>query len=313
MAVTRSTTASWVIPTVNEWYKAAYYVGGGTNAGYWLYPTQNNNPPSNVLSTTGANNANFTATINSPPFSVETDPTNWLTPVGAFANSPSSYGTYDEGGDVEQWNESVDPGIGRGVYGGSFSGGYGGLMSGAAGYVEPSFSNEALGFRAALVPEPGSLPLVVLLTIGLVLLAIAFSPPWRASKTKICHARIKGQRLGFRLLRFEGLEAKRLLAAALYFDSSLGDSWNVGDDWRSGSPSGPQTGWSDGSDAFIQAGSGTIYIATSTQVSPHSITVLGGANCTVQGGTVALSGNMDFDVQPGTEALVNSCACRLGL
>ena len=68
MAVTRSTTATWVLPTVDEWYKAAYYSGGGTNSNYWLYPTQNNNGPSNVLSATGTNNANFTATFNQPPF-----------------------------------------------------------------------------------------------------------------------------------------------------------------------------------------------------------------------------------------------------
>ena len=41
LAVTRNSTATYVIPT-NEWYKAAFYVGGGTNAGYWLYPTRNN-------------------------------------------------------------------------------------------------------------------------------------------------------------------------------------------------------------------------------------------------------------------------------
>ena len=42
MAVTRSPSATWVLPALDEWYKAAYYVGGGTNAGYWLYPTQSN-------------------------------------------------------------------------------------------------------------------------------------------------------------------------------------------------------------------------------------------------------------------------------
>ena len=110
MAVTRSTTATWVLPTLNEWYKAGYYVGGGTNAGYWLYPTQNNNPPSNVLSVTGTNNANFIAVIGSPPVATRSDPMGWLTPVGAFVDSPGAYGTYDEGGDVWQWNETADPG-----------------------------------------------------------------------------------------------------------------------------------------------------------------------------------------------------------
>ena len=41
MAVTRKANATWVIPTENEWYKAAYYdpnKPGG--AGYWDYPTK---------------------------------------------------------------------------------------------------------------------------------------------------------------------------------------------------------------------------------------------------------------------------------
>ena len=99
MVVTRSSTATYVIPTENEWYKAAYYEGGSTNAGYWLYPTQSNTAPSNTLSSTGNNNANF----NSGNF---TDPTNYLTPVGSFSSSPGPYGTYDMGGDVWQWNET---------------------------------------------------------------------------------------------------------------------------------------------------------------------------------------------------------------
>ena len=36
-AVVKNAGAKYHIPTENEWYKAAYYKGGGTNAGYWLY------------------------------------------------------------------------------------------------------------------------------------------------------------------------------------------------------------------------------------------------------------------------------------
>ena len=61
MAVTRNAGAKYFLPSENEWYKAAFYKGGGTNAGYGLYPTKSdaNNPPSNVLSATGTNNANY--------------------------------------------------------------------------------------------------------------------------------------------------------------------------------------------------------------------------------------------------------------
>jgi formylglycine-generating enzyme required for sulfatase activity len=35
--ITRNAGAQWVLPTEDEWYKAAYYKSGGTNAGYWMY------------------------------------------------------------------------------------------------------------------------------------------------------------------------------------------------------------------------------------------------------------------------------------
>jgi formylglycine-generating enzyme required for sulfatase activity len=57
MTVTRNAGATYVIPTENEWYKAAYYKGGGTNAGYWEFPTRSDTSPSNVLTATGTNSA----------------------------------------------------------------------------------------------------------------------------------------------------------------------------------------------------------------------------------------------------------------
>ena len=47
--VTRNATARYVIPTENEWYKAAYYdpTKGGTN--YWLYPMRTDNVPFSAM------------------------------------------------------------------------------------------------------------------------------------------------------------------------------------------------------------------------------------------------------------------------
>ena len=101
MAITRNPWASYVIPTENEWYKAAFYKGGGTNAGYWTYQTQSNTAPSNAMNSAGTNNANY-----EPGFSY-TDPTNLKTPVGYFAASPGPYGTFDMAGDNYQWNEAI--------------------------------------------------------------------------------------------------------------------------------------------------------------------------------------------------------------
>jgi formylglycine-generating enzyme required for sulfatase activity len=44
----RNNNAVVFMPTENEWYKAAFYKGGSTSAGYWLYATQSNAAPNCV-------------------------------------------------------------------------------------------------------------------------------------------------------------------------------------------------------------------------------------------------------------------------
>jgi formylglycine-generating enzyme required for sulfatase activity len=156
MAVNRNAGATYFIPSENEWYKAAYYdptLNGGAGA-YWTYPTKSNTAPSNVLSASGTNNANYYNGGYS-------DPTNYLTPVGYFAGSPGAYGTYDMGGDVWQWNEANIGGSERGVRSGSFGDDSGHLASsfGNAGY--PTYESAYVGFRVAGTPEPGSITLLV--------------------------------------------------------------------------------------------------------------------------------------------------------
>ncbi|MGA2620279.1 MAG: autotransporter-associated beta strand repeat-containing protein, partial [Thermoguttaceae bacterium] len=106
--VTRNAGAKYWIPTENEWYKAAYYKGGGTNSGYWFYPTQasSSNPPVSTLSISGTNNANYSSSGYTTP-ATGSPAVNWiLTPVGYYAGSPSHYGTYDQGGDLYNFTET---------------------------------------------------------------------------------------------------------------------------------------------------------------------------------------------------------------
>ena len=111
------TTPHYVLPTEDEWYKAAYYKGGGTAAGYWDYATQsdtlpNNNPPN--LDTGNSANYHF---LDLDP-NTEGDavgPPYYMTDVGAYALSESAYGTYDQNGNVNEWNEAQPKEPYRGV------------------------------------------------------------------------------------------------------------------------------------------------------------------------------------------------------
>jgi formylglycine-generating enzyme required for sulfatase activity len=154
LAVTRGPNANWILPNVNEWYKSAYYSGGGTNSSYWTYATQSNNVPSNVLSATGTNNANFTLVSGLPPVITRTDPANWLTPVGAFSDSPGPYGTFDQQGDAYQWMETKVGGSYNELRGGSWDG-FADDSSSYGSNPPIGFGAEA-GFRVAYVPEPSA-------------------------------------------------------------------------------------------------------------------------------------------------------------
>ena len=59
LQVKRNPGTAYFLPTLNEWYKAAYYKGGGTDAGYWSYPTMSDTMPGNMLSSTTTNGANY--------------------------------------------------------------------------------------------------------------------------------------------------------------------------------------------------------------------------------------------------------------
>ncbi len=160
---TRNPGATYFIPTENEWYKAAYYVGSGTNAGYWTYPTKSDTAPINTLPDTG-NHANFYDDYDTGNGGY-TDPVNYLTPVGSFALSPGSYGTYDMGGDVWQWNETDNEDSFRGLRGGSYFVDSDDMASFYRNSGVPTAEHAVFGFRVAAsgvaVPEPGSITLLL--------------------------------------------------------------------------------------------------------------------------------------------------------
>jgi hypothetical protein len=99
----RNSTATYVVPTDDEWYKAAYYdpTKNGTG-GYWQYSPKTDDPNKMVaeLPPGGPFSANFN--------SVDTDG-NGTTDVGAYTAAVSYYGTFDQTGLTWEWNEPADP------------------------------------------------------------------------------------------------------------------------------------------------------------------------------------------------------------
>jgi|GEM_PF-6454979 len=160
--IIRNPGALWWIPSHDEWFKAAYYKGGGLNSGYWLFPTQSDALPENNASS-GTNQANFKrlglfSVTQSDVFDVAQ---NYLTAVGTFVNSPSPYGTFDQGGNVEEWTDTVlstSFGDSRITRGGAWNSG--GLNNdvGTIPTALPTDRSSKVGFRLARASIPAGAP-----------------------------------------------------------------------------------------------------------------------------------------------------------
>jgi sulfatase modifying factor 1 len=154
---TRSPDAKYWIPSLDEWYKAAYHNAAAGSAGtYFYYPTSSDSPPTDVppAEDTG-NSANFDYyPINYDvfPFKIYT-----FTDVGAYGLSQSPHGTFDQGGNASEWVEEVADTCCRVMRGGSWDDGeYKYLQSDYFIYDYPDASGTGVGFRIATsaVPEP---------------------------------------------------------------------------------------------------------------------------------------------------------------
>jgi formylglycine-generating enzyme required for sulfatase activity len=94
-----------------------------------------------------------------------------LTDAGAYGQSESPYGTYDQGGNVYEWNESIVVGTHRGFRGGCWACSASDLLVTNPYDVVPTYESNTVGFRVAtLAPEPGSGLLGMTAVLGLGLL-----------------------------------------------------------------------------------------------------------------------------------------------
>jgi len=128
-AVPTNADAKYFVPTENQWYKAAYYKGGGTNAGYWDYATQSDTLPTAVTAGltgdgsagSGGNSANYNyaASWNGQTGNVTTVGTN---------GGPSAYGAFDMSGNVLEWSDLMGA-----------AGWYARLRGGSANDLDPTY------------------------------------------------------------------------------------------------------------------------------------------------------------------------------
>jgi len=83
-----------------------------------------------------------------------------VTTVGS-AEAPSHYGTFDQGGNVKEWIDTIPSGVGgRVLWGGAFAlGGAVEIQSSGRSGTSPTFEDEEKGFRVsslAAIPEPST-------------------------------------------------------------------------------------------------------------------------------------------------------------
>lgn len=81
-ALAKGTVAKWVMPSEDEWYKAAYYDAGKPGGGgYWQFPVKSDTASAAALNTGGPSE------------------------VGSNKDSVSAFGTYDQGGNAWEYND----------------------------------------------------------------------------------------------------------------------------------------------------------------------------------------------------------------
>ncbi len=162
--VVRNADWRWAVTSEDEWYKAAYYKGGSTNAGYWDYPTRSDTAPGQDIADLSGNNANHSTAPNVYPI----DSPHYTTVVGEFQRSDSPYGTFDQGGNVYELNEAVVSRLFRTMRGGAFNTlDYGLSASWRYSGWSPVGGHPAVGFRVVEVPEPAAILLLAVSGLAL--------------------------------------------------------------------------------------------------------------------------------------------------
>jgi len=144
----RNSLAVYFLPSVDEWYKAAYYdpTGGGV---YYDYPTGSNIEPTSVLSGTDSNTLVYDRSFSDGPADIN------------LAGGLSPYGTMGQGGNAGEWEESAfdltnNLNTEYRARHGSWADNTYSSSSSARTTQDPVIESVVLGFRVASVPEPST-------------------------------------------------------------------------------------------------------------------------------------------------------------
>jgi sulfatase modifying factor 1 len=162
---------TFFLPTENQWYKAAYYDPAlrRGRGGYYAFATRSNATPGNVIGT-AANQVNYifstgAMTVTQQPTIVPTQ--NYLTNVGAMLASPSSYGTFDQNGNVWELTESAGMTGGAVILrGGAWTSFTSYLSSGYRLGAAATDVGSNAGFRLAALPAQRQPIVIDLVTVG---------------------------------------------------------------------------------------------------------------------------------------------------
>jgi formylglycine-generating enzyme required for sulfatase activity len=154
--VTRNASATIFLTNVDEWYKAAFYDAVSTSYNPYPFADGFNGAACEVPPGTTTHSANcFKAVEN-------------LTDGGAYTTSPSANGTFDQGGNVMEWNEDLFTSDSRVLRGGDWEN-FPSALAATTLMIGGGPSNEGnfVGFRVAMIPEPGTGLLVMAGLLGL--------------------------------------------------------------------------------------------------------------------------------------------------
>jgi formylglycine-generating enzyme len=139
----------YVIPTEDEWCKAAYIKPDGSGYTHYAHGADTV-PPQSTDGSTGWNYYVGGYALPSP---------NRVWTVGSGTEEQN--GTYNMMGNVWEWNEELIFGHNRGLRGGSFGSSEIHLCASYRDDNDHMYESINIGFRVASIPEPGSITLLV--------------------------------------------------------------------------------------------------------------------------------------------------------